>query len=494
MSSAPIRVSVKSIERRIQEVRLRMPFRFGVATLTGAPMMTMRVEIETDSGERAVGYSADILPAQWFDKAPGKTIDQKIDDQIEMSRVAMELYLEHGSEPATPFQLWWDCYPLIKKAAIERGINSLTAGFGSSFPERAVIDAACRAAGVSFFDAATTNLFGIQPHFVHHELAGFELRSAFPERPLAAIGCRHTVGLGDPLRERDVTEKIGDGLPESLESDITSYGLRYFKIKIDADREWNLERLNRIAEVLNERCREKYYVTLDGNEQVKDLEDAAWLLAKLGESERTRALRDSILFIEQPLSRDTALTAEVAPAVQRLGKITPLIIDESDNDVVALPFARDIGYSGISCKNCKGVFKAILNKCLVTRWNKIGERDNEGARPWILSSEDLTNTGVIPLQQDCTTIAALGFDHSERNGHHYFKGLDHLSEKERRGALVSHEDLYEWNHGSVVVRIRGGMIAIGSLLCKGYGYDGPIDFESRLTLEDWAKERVFAGV
>lgn len=492
--SNPARFTIKTIERRIQNVRLRMPFRFGVATLTDAPMMTMKVEIEGSDGSFATGYSADVLPALWFDKLPAKTIDEKVDDQITMSHIAAEQYFEAGATSTDLFNLWWNCYPQIKKAAADRDINFLTAGFGSSFPERALMDAVCRLARASFFEAVKENLFGIEPAKVHYELGGFQIAAALPEKPLRQIWCRHTIGLGDPLRGADVRPdlRIGDGLPESLEEDIATYGLRYFKIKIDSDREWNLNRLNDIAGVLAARCKNGFRVTLDGNEQVKDLEDVAWLLAKLHESPRTRALRESIIFVEQPLSREKALSTDAQAAVRKLAASCPIIIDESDDDVIALSFARHIGYSGISCKNCKGVFKAILNACLLKKWQ--AEDSEEENIPSILSSEDLTNTGVIPLQQDCTTIAALGIEHSERNGHHYFRGLSHLSEKERASALKVHADLYGKLDGFPTVRIDGGVMRLGSLQCVGYGYASEIDFESRMTLADWAKQRAAVAV
>ncbi|MBI3735639.1 hypothetical protein HY256_03890, partial [Candidatus Sumerlaeota bacterium] len=97
---------------------------------------------------------------------------------------------------------------------------------------------------------------------------------------------------------------------------------------------------------------------------------------------------EAILFVEQPLPRDTALSHDTEGAIRKFSKTKPLIIDESDNDVTSLLLARDVGYSGISAKNCKGTFKAILNKCLIAKWNKDGPSATGQTVPHILSSED----------------------------------------------------------------------------------------------------------
>lgn len=477
-----LQIKIKEFDARIEDVRLRMPFKFGIATLTDTPRLTCKVVVEDEQGRRATGYSCDVLPALWFDKAPGKTIDQKVSDQIAMARFAGEVYLKEGKSGAPAFEIWLKSFPRIHAEAEKRGINKLTASFGSSFAERAMMDATCRLAGVSFFQALKSGTFGIDAGSVHEELKGFDVARALPEKPLETIGCRHTVGLGDPLRVADIAaeDRVLDGLPQALEEDIREYGLRWFKIKIDADRARNLDRLKTMAEIFAEMVPSGLACTLDGNEQVRDLSDVEWLLRELKKNETGKALVDSILFIEQPLSRDMAMDPGQEPAIRSLSEMKPLIIDESDNDVNSVVEARALGYAGVSVKNCKGVFKAVLNQCLITKWNS----EWSGARH-ILSSEDLTNTAIVPLQQDFATCAALGIEHSERNGHHYFRGLDHLTENERASSLQHHSDLYETRDGFAAMRIRDGRVAVGSLQCAGYGYASEIEFEARMKIEDW---------
>lgn len=495
MKSPRIRLRIKAAEARIQNVRLRMPFRFGLATLTETPKLTVRVIAEDEAGRSAFGLSSDVLPALWFDKAPGKTIDEKIRGQITGAQLALAEYEHLGAGFVEPFALWLEAYGSVHAKLAALGINELTASFASSFAERAMMDAACRLAGVSFFEALKTNRFGIDPGLVHAELTAEDYARAIPDAPLDKIYVRHTVGLGDaPLASEIAPEnRLNDGLPQALEDDLAVYGHRYFKIKIDADRDRNLARLRGMARLFAKSVEGDYHVTLDGNEQVEKLDDVRWLLAELGRDAAGARLVRSILFVEQPLPRDKALDPAQAAAIRDFADIAPLVIDESDSNVDSLLRAREIGWSGISVKNCKGVFKAILNKTLIAKWNASGDRPVGGgnggaAREWILSSEDLTNLGVVALQQDFATAAALGITHSERNGHHYFRGLVNLDDAERASALREHPDVYEVKGDATVLRIRDGAVRIGSIQQPGYGYHSEINFERRARIEDWTPE------
>ena len=75
------------------------------------------------------------------------------------------------------------------------------------------------------------------------------------------------------------------------------------------------------------------------------------------DARRWRGCCDSILFIEQPIARKQALDVDVRAA--GLGK--PVIIDESDGELDTFVRARERGYTGVSTKTCKGLYKSLLN-------------------------------------------------------------------------------------------------------------------------------------
>src|SRR3546814_957072 len=118
--------------------------------------------------------------------------------------------------------------------------------------DRAVFDALCRAKNTSFASAMSANLAGIRAGALISELAGFDLDAFLASlHPASTIAIRHTVGLIDPLVAADQQARVNDGLPETLSEVIGTYRGRYYKIKIAGDPEADLDRLRRIASLLN---------------------------------------------------------------------------------------------------------------------------------------------------------------------------------------------------------------------------------------------------
>ena len=462
-------------EAALHEIHTRMPFRYGNACLTASPVLVVRVTIEAPDGSRMKGLSSDCLPPRWFDKDPGKDYRQNVEDQLEAYRIAREAYLSSGDRPRSAFAHWSDSFAGTRNVCAAAGLNGLTASFGSSFFERAMIDGLCRLHGKSFFEALRANLLG------------FETSANLPDGPTTRIGCRHTVGLADPITVREIpdTERIDDGLPQALEECISFYGLRYFKVKVSGDHDRDLGRLGRMAKIFGEQCGEGYSISLDGNEQYRDLGQLEGLLEALRSRSGGERFVESILYIEQPLAREVALQAESASDVRRLAKLEPVIIDESDESLDSFSRAVDLGYRGTSHKNCKGIFKSLLNLALLRKLNR-----ERAPGHYFLTAEDLANTAVLPLQQDLASLAALGIEHAERNGHHYFHGLDHLPAREARSALEAHPELYRRSGDSIFLRVEDGLIDCRSLQCVGYGYAGEIAFDERTPLEEWRFERL----
>ncbi|MGH9806476.1 MAG: enolase C-terminal domain-like protein, partial [Terriglobia bacterium] len=60
--------TVREVRLYERDVRLRMPFRFGVVTLTEAPQCFVRVRIEFADGRSQWGAAAEMLAPKWFDK------------------------------------------------------------------------------------------------------------------------------------------------------------------------------------------------------------------------------------------------------------------------------------------------------------------------------------------------------------------------------------------------------------------------------------------
>ena len=60
----------------LRDCTTRLPFRFGVVTMRGAPLCVLRAAIEFGDGTRAVGYASDLLVPRWFEKTPGQSVEE----------------------------------------------------------------------------------------------------------------------------------------------------------------------------------------------------------------------------------------------------------------------------------------------------------------------------------------------------------------------------------------------------------------------------------
>jgi hypothetical protein len=476
----PIEIKVVRTRAGIRNAHTRMPFRFGVITMRAAPLLTMALEIEDGRGARATGYAADFLAYRWFDKRPEKSLADNCADLLRTVEVARDLYLAAGEDgAAAPFELWRATHPEIERQALAFGFNRLGAAFGSSMLERAVIDGVGRLTGRTYFELVRDGDLGVDLGAISPELRGRAVREFLPARPLARVAVRHTVGLIDPITAADLAAPVADGLPETLEDYLDIDGIGWLKVKVGGAQDEDLARLEAIAGVLERRAG-RFGITLDGNEQYRELDGFLALIEAIKAAPALARLWGQVLFIEQPLDRGVAMDPGIAPALRALGRDKPVIIDEADGWVGAFKHAVALGYRGTSHKNCKGVYKSLHNLAIAAVHNA-----RLGRAELFLSAEDLSNLPVVPLQADLASVALLGIGHVERNGHHYFRGLGHLSAAEKTAARTAHPDLYERREGEVYLRIADGMLACASLQVPGMGFAALPDMAAMTPVEDW---------
>jgi L-alanine-DL-glutamate epimerase-like enolase superfamily enzyme len=471
----------------IRHIKLRLPFRFGAFTMDEVPLLHLGIETETANGRRARGFAADNLVPRWFDKSPEKTVKDNIFDLLAVAQMAGDIYSRAGKAPLSLWRIWRDAYGECHRRGALRGFNKLVSSFGSSLFERALTDAAGKLAGLDLVSMLRQDTLGLQPLEVHPDLSGAELQTWVKQKPPSTLMIRHTVGLLDPLLSSDLPPDGGpdDGFPRTLEENVVRYGLRYFKLKVMGIADADIERLSRIAAILDRLVPGKYVATLDGNEQYKSIEDFTRFLEGLRKTPSLARLVSSLAFIEQPLDRAIALDPNLTPTLSEVSRFRPVIIDESDDDLEAFRKAVQLGYRGVSTKNCKGIMKSFLNRTLVEKLN-IGRPENQTL---FMSAEDLSNVPVVPLQQDLATVRALGIPHLERNGHHYVRGLAHCSSKEREAAVRLHGDLYRGDEREAFVKIERGRIQVDSLNVPGYGVAFEPDLPSMIPLDEWMGAR-----
>jgi hypothetical protein len=471
-TAARAAVAVDRAELFRAEIRTRIPFKYGIATMVDVPHVFVRLTVITAAGAQT-GIAADHLPPKWFTKDPARSIADEIEDM--MSVVTHALIAARSITAPDVFAFWDRLRDAQAHWAGTRHFPPLLAQFGTSLVERALLDAVARQSRTNFLLLLQQDRLGFRPGDIHPELGASRAADLLPRQPAGRIHLRHTVGLADPLTDRDAAgQSPDDGLPHSLEACIRRYGLRHFKLKIDggaSDRA--LARLRGIAEVLFANVSTGLAVSVDGNESFGSAEAFRDFWQAASADPQIERLLRHLLFVEQPLARATALDPQRASFVAWPDR-PPIIIDESDAEPGDLRQALDLGYAGTSHKNCKGIFKGVAHACLIAQRNARG-----GGPQRILSGEDLCTIGPVAMLQDLALQAILGVSSVERNGHHYFAGLSIWPRSFQDAILRHHPDLYERSErGWPALTIASGTLSTRSVVVAPLGV-GP-----ELPLED----------
>ena len=476
-----MRIAVKETHLGLRNSTTRLPFRYGAACLTRCPQALLCATVEV-AGKISSGFAGDCLPPSWFDKSPDKDYETQVADMLAVIALAEETFGEELATPTAFFPAWHRSLRRVHQRCVELNLPPLLASFGVSMVERAIIDAVCRGCEMSFFAAIQANVLGIDAGDIHASLDGLEPKDWLPATPTSTIHVRHTVGLTDPLTAAEIPDdqRLADGFPHALEEYVRRCGLRFFKIKVANDLELDLARIRQIAAIIQQQRGVQYGVTLDGNEQYRNAVEFDQLVDAIRADPALTTFWRNVVAIEQPLERSIALEDEHTSGVRALSSTKPVIIDESDGTLDAYPRAIEVGYRGVSSKNCKGPIKSLLNAGLTWIANGRGTRAE-----FLMTGEDLCTVGVIPVQADLCLVATLGLTHVERNGHHYHPGLSYLPTHEQQSALTAHGDLYARQHGVVAPHIVDGKFAIGSIQCPGFGFAIEPDMDSMASPDTW---------
>jgi hypothetical protein len=472
-----MKVKLEAADRFERRFVLRLPFRFGVITVTNGTQAILRVRIAFEDGRTSDGVAAEALAAKWFEKSPQFTDAQNHDQLRQALQIAIEHYEAQGF--ATPFGLYAGAYHRQIARGAELGLNPLAAAYGPALLDRAILDAVGKATGQSFAQMIASNVPGIVATDLTPDIKDRELQPFLKQlKPGATIDVRHTVGLVDPLTaaDRPRSERVNDGLPETLEEVVSYYGGRYYKLKVGGNVAADLDRLGRVASVLDKGAGD-YRCTFDGNEQYDDVDGIVELWRKVEETPALARMVKSTLFIEQPIKRQSALSRPVTA----LARYRPVIIDESDGELSTFPEALKLGYAGVSSKNCKGFYKSILNASRVARLGP----------GYFMSAEDLTTQPGVSVQQDLALVSLLRLTHVERNAHHFIDGMAATSEAEQAAFLAAHPTLYDRQPGKPVrLRVQDGKINLSSLGCPGFAVGAEVDFKALRPMPAAPKERL----
>lgn len=472
---------LKEISINVLPMQTRFPFKYGIASMTHLPHLFISATIEIGA-QKVNGIASEGFPPKWFTKISDTTFEQDLVEELKVIQSAASIALELGLNDSF-FQFWFKFYHKFKDSWAPKGVPPLLANFALSLIERAALDAYIKAHKTTLHEAIFSNLFDIKFGQVHPELASTSIDHFINPKPLGQCHIRHTVGLGDPLIETDISEgsRPNDNLPFTLIENIRQYQLSYFKLKLSGNSEIDCPRMEAIARLLDQELGDRYFITLDGNEQFEDFDAfrSAWDLLQQN-SHIEKMLNQNLILVEQPVHRSNALASNIKNQLEDWTEAPSVIIDEADGDLESLPTALNLGYCGTSHKNCKGIIKGLINAAYLDHWS-----DTHGSKT-ILSGEDLANVGPIALLQDLAMMNVLGIDHVERNGHHYFNGLSMLPKDLQDLALSHHSDLYnDQGNGIPTLSISDGKIATQSLNKAPFGSAIPIEPSRFQSLDEW---------
>ncbi len=362
-------ITLRGVTTSTQQFAYRTPIKFGGRVVVDVVLLDVAVDVETRDGRRATGFGSMPLGNAWAWPSPHVSSEQTLAAMVALGQ-RLGAVADGYREPGHPLEITHDLAQQYQPLA-----DAVTreAGLPESMPKLAQLvvasplEAAIHDAYGRVLQANSYNLLG--PEFVNQDLAHdltpefageyldrYTLRQPKPQLPLY-----HLVGALDPLTDADVAQQVADGLPETLGQWILADGLTHLKIKLAGDNlAWDVQRVAAVERVAAETqprrgCRLWQY-SLDFNERCPNVDYVLDFLARLREA--APAALDRVQYIEQPTHRD--LRANPENKMHAAAKIKPVVIDESLIDLDSLLLARELGYSGVALKACKGHSEALL--------------------------------------------------------------------------------------------------------------------------------------
>ena len=363
----PTDIRVVEVAHRFEDFRYRTPYQFGGRTVDRVTLLHVDCRVRTGDGRQARGFGSMTLGNAWA--FPAVSHEAGLGAMTALS-AALRAQTEACDESGHPIDLFRALEPAYLRAAAEVSraralptpIPKLCTLVVASAFDAAVHDAYGKAFGVSCYQT-----YG--PRFMRRDLAadlgpsfrGEYLDRYVPSAPAPTTLVFHSVGASDPLEAADVTAPPGDGLPVTLDEWIARDGLTAFKMKLNGgNADADFERIVRIDRVVTRaqaaRGVPDWQYLLDFNEGCPNVGYLIDLLARVRAA--TPRGFDRVLYIEQPTARD--LRKDRANVMHEAARLRPVVIDESLTDLETLLLAREMGYTGVALKACKGQTHAML--------------------------------------------------------------------------------------------------------------------------------------
>jgi len=362
-------ITILEAKCSFEPIPFRSPLKFGGRIMDQGLLMNVEVEVETRNRKLAAGFGSMPIGNLWAWPSESLSMQQTSDAMCAFATQIVELakdYPDYAHPLDIVLQLSAE-YPhqarqLQNKLDLGEPYPELAQLVAASALDAALHDGYGRALGLNSYDTLSSQFMNydlseyLDASFKGEYLDQYTLRTPKPSLPLY-----HLVGAVDPLTDQDVTRKIDDGLPETLGEWIARDGLTHLKIKLNGDDlDWDLQRVLGVDRVAEQAQRARgcttWFYSLDFNEKCANVQYVIELLKKLQEC--SPAAYDRIQYLEQPTHRN--LEAHPENRMHEAAALKPVVIDESLTDYDSLLLARELGYSGIALKACKGHSDSLL--------------------------------------------------------------------------------------------------------------------------------------
>jgi L-alanine-DL-glutamate epimerase-like enolase superfamily enzyme len=435
-AAKPTDIRILEVRHQFEDFTYRAPYQFGGRTVSDVTLLNVDVRVRTDGGREAWGFGSMPLGNAWafpnvpFDASLG-AMRALADD---LRRITADC-----TERGHPIDLARVLDPEFLRAAaavsqhraLSSPIPTLCTLVVSSPFDAALHDAYGKVFGVSAYATYGRDFMnGDLSRDLGSPFKGAHLDRYIPSRPRPAMPVFHSVGASDPIEPSDVKQPLNDGLPNTLEEWIRRDGLIRFKIKLnggnlpaDLDRVIRIDRV--VARVLPSRGVTDWKYLLDFNEGCPNV---GYLLEFMGKvREATPSGFRRILYIEQPTQRD--LKKDRGNVMHEAAKLCPIVADEALTDLESLLLAREMGYTGVALKACKGQTHAML---LAAAAQKFG---------MFLCVQDLTCPGASLIHSAGIAARVPGNAGIEANGRQFVPSANGPWEAKFPGLFTIHDGL-----------------------------------------------------
>ena len=365
----PTDIRILDVHYDFEEHQYRTPLKFGGVPTDHCVLFNVQMQVQTRDGKEAEGKGSMPLGNVWAFPPRYAPFDQSLAAMKKLAELAVAA-TQDCELCAHPLELSEVLEPEFLRIAdalsdamqLASPMPKLCTVVTTSPIDAAIHDAFGKANGINTYNGLGEDFIQADlSHFLNEQFNGKYLDQYTSRQPKPNMPLYHLIGALDPLTDADISERLNDGLPETLPEWIVADGLTHLKIKLNGDDlDWDVARVLAIdkvtAETQAKRGVDTWRYSADFNETCQNVEYLLAFLNRIQEAESAAFQR--LAYIEQPTDRD--LKAHPENKMHKAAEIKPVVIDESLTDFETFLLAREQGYSGVALKACKGQSQALL--------------------------------------------------------------------------------------------------------------------------------------